>query len=366
MNSTHKAEVVDVTLRAHPDADTLSVVDVWGYTCVVKTEHWDGVTRAAYVPPDTVVDTNRPEFAFLAPKAKPDGSYRIRATRLRGVVSQGLLVPTTAPLGEDLYEALGCKRYEPELHGSGRSQRDRFTVGGEEDVAPDLDTGPDKYDVDAWERYKDRFTDGELCFMQEKLDGTNVRAVWWKGRLHVKSRNRWLRRTPDYSHVTVEYLVSQGMGEAAAAVMVAKLQIKQQCGAVNSYWEVIERTPGLVEWLQKNEGTVIYGEIYGTTNRIKYGENRFAAFDVYRDGAFLRPDDFLRAVAGNGFRIAPAYWMPYSDVRVRMSREGPTNVDHAPPKTLKEGIVIRPAENRYDPKIGRVILKAINPDFHAL
>lgn len=73
--------MVPVVLLPHGNADSLSVVQVWGYTCVVRTEDWRNIDRAAYIVPDTLVPTEREEFKFLAADAYKDGMYRVRAKR---------------------------------------------------------------------------------------------------------------------------------------------------------------------------------------------------------------------------------------------------------------------------------------------
>lgn len=84
--STFKVEVVPVKLEPHPNADTLSLVRVFdNYTVAVRTEDWIGRTVGAYIPPDSVVPAEREQFAFLI------GHPRIKAKKLRGIVSQGLL-----------------------------------------------------------------------------------------------------------------------------------------------------------------------------------------------------------------------------------------------------------------------------------
>ena len=40
MKSTHRVEVVPVLLTPHPNADSLSVVQVFGYSVCVKTADW--------------------------------------------------------------------------------------------------------------------------------------------------------------------------------------------------------------------------------------------------------------------------------------------------------------------------------------
>ena len=61
---THKVEVVPVVMEKHPNADKLSVVRVYNFTCVVNTADWEGVTQAAYVQPDSVMP-DKPEYRFL-------------------------------------------------------------------------------------------------------------------------------------------------------------------------------------------------------------------------------------------------------------------------------------------------------------
>lgn len=364
MNSTHQAEVVPVVLTPHPDADTLSVVKVWGYTVVVKTDHWRGKDRGVYITPDTLVPTGRDEFGFLADKAYEDGTYRVRAMRLRGVVSQGLLVPTDEPIGSDQYAALGCSRYEPNTLRS-RKQQDKFVVGGEEAPAPALNTGPEKYDVDAWERYGEQvFEDGEPVWVQEKLDGSNCRVVYFDGEFHVKSRNRWLKRTPDFADVTEDALRSRGCPEDKIPGILQR--VAQQRGRVNDFWRVLEETPGLFDWLRGHPGVTVYGEVYGTTNRIKYGPNLFAAFDMNEDGEWWEFEPAMRSLAVAGVPVAPYLSVGYSEAMVTDYRSGGTLVHHAPLGTIREGVVIRPAKNCYHYRIGRAILKAVNPDFHAL
>lgn len=381
--STHRAEVVPVALRPHGNADSLSVVDVWGYQCVVRTSDWAGIGKAVYLVPDSLVSVTRPEFAFLAtdPSAKADGTYRIKARRLRGVVSQGLLVPAPADaeIGEDWAEKLGVTRYEPPEVGTPQSRADRFVIGGESEDGPDLRTGPEKYDVDAFERYHDRFADGEPCLFQEKLDGSNCRAVFWGGRLWVKTRNRWVKRVPDYSHITHESLLAKGCPEDKIEGIIARVHGGSK--AVNDFWQVLERCPALLAYLEANPGTTVYGEIYGSTNRIKYGfadGNRFAAFDVYRDGSFLSAPQMLSELTAAGVPLAPLLSpagdhqpVPYSMELVKATREGRTMTTGAgaagtkgPP--IREGLVIRPWAERVDTRLGRCVLKAVNPDFHAL
>ena len=175
MNSTHKVEVVPVKLRQHDNADSLSVVDVFGYTVVVRTEDWQAGQLGAYFPPDSVVDIFQPEFAFLASGTKTHS--RIRAKKLRGIQSFGLLIPAPegAKVGDDLAEHFGVTHYEPELSAA--------YSGGEAEAAPAHLSHLSKFDVDALRRYPYLFKPDEKVLITEKINGANARYCYYDGRM---------------------------------------------------------------------------------------------------------------------------------------------------------------------------------------
>src|ERR1035437_5638827 len=111
--SDHKCEVVPVVLEKHPNADSLSIVNVFdSYEVCVRTDDWVGIDKGVYLPPDTVVPDTE-QFKFL------EGHLRIKARRFRGVDSYGLLVPVPildhCSIGDDLALIMEMRHYEPEL-----------------------------------------------------------------------------------------------------------------------------------------------------------------------------------------------------------------------------------------------------------
>src|ERR1035437_7205677 len=95
--SDHKCEVVPVVLEKHPNADSLSIVNVFdSYEVCVRTDDWVGIDKGVYLPPDTVVPDTE-QFKFL------EGHLRIKARRFRGVDSYGLLVPVPSDLTDKLH-----------------------------------------------------------------------------------------------------------------------------------------------------------------------------------------------------------------------------------------------------------------------
>lgn len=97
--STHKIEIVKIeSIDAHPDADKLGIVKIWGYQVCVGLDSWKEGDLAAYVMPDFMVPIDRSEFAFLD-TGKGRSHERVRVKKLRGVLSQGLLAPAPEGLG---------------------------------------------------------------------------------------------------------------------------------------------------------------------------------------------------------------------------------------------------------------------------
>ena len=86
-NSTHKVEVFKVgELTKHPNADSLSILMVFdNYQTVVRTSDFIPGDLACYIPPDNIVP-DTPQFEFLK------GHRHIKAAKLRGIMSQGLVL----------------------------------------------------------------------------------------------------------------------------------------------------------------------------------------------------------------------------------------------------------------------------------
>lgn len=311
MNTTHEVSVVPVALTPHPNADTLSVVQVFGYTCVVKTADWVGVERAAFVPPDSIVDTSRECFAFLP-------HPRVKARKFRGVPSFGVLIPYTgaAEVGDDVAEELGVTHYDPEV---------KVSQGANQPSRP---ADFSKYDIDALRgRYgAGAFTPGEPVVVTEKLHGENMRVVF-DGVLRVGSRAYWRE---------------EGDGDA--------------------FWRCV--TPELRALAEKLSQHVLFGEKIGSAS-LKYGlaadRCRFYGFDIRRpDGSYLDAEEMLGTYTSHGVPSVPMlYEGPYDFATVCELAEGKSLLaDH-----VREGCVVTPATERFSHRLTRVKYKAVGSGY---
>jgi RNA ligase (TIGR02306 family) len=310
--STHKVEVVPVVLEPHSNADTLSIVRIWGYICVVRTADWKDKTLGAYIPPDSMVP-NTPEFAFL------DGHLRIKARRFRGVPSQGLLwpAPEGTAIGDDVTERLGITHYEPPVP---------LGSGGDNEPAP-IHTF--KYDVDSGYRFASEFIPGEEVVVTEKIHGANSTYLWHDGRLWAKSHSTW--KKPDDK---------------------------------NMWWQCAKQNPQIEEWCRAHQDLLLCGEVFGQVQDLKYGtkkgEVRFRAFDIQRvDGSFFDVDEAMN--------MCPSLWVPVVyrgpfDLEImRAQSMGRSLIPGA--DNVREGIVVVSVHERISLENGRCKYKFVSPEY---
>lgn len=312
--TTHRVEVVPVSLEPHPNADTLSVVRVFGFNVVVKTADWEGKSFGAYIPPDSICP-DTPEYAWLGERR------RIRARKIRGVVSMGLLVPAPqgSEIGEDVSKVLGIEHYEPHSEGLDGKHGEKDPQGGPQTYAP-------HYDVSNARRYLHLFNPSEEVVATEKIHGANARYVYMNDRFWCGSRNQWKAES-------------------------------QNC----VWWQALAATPELQDFLKANSGKVVYGEVYGDVQELRYdclkGQVKFVAFDIMRVGEWM-PHDEARKLAPNLPWAPEIYRGPFDWDRLCELAEGDTVLGGG--RHCMEGLVIKPLNERSALEVGRLQLKLIS------
>jgi RNA ligase (TIGR02306 family) len=324
--SSRHALVIPIQVQPHGNADSLSIVQVDGFTVVVNTECWNGKTKACYIVPETIVDVRKPEFSFLKREDKNRDKEVVRVKKIRGVYSQGLLVPVNddVPIGTDLWEALELEHYEP-------SEPDEKIIPGDCRRGPSHWINLPKYDIENWRKYRSAFQDGESINVMEKINGANLSCVYSEGEYHVKSRNYWKD-------------TSQG-----------------------DFAKAMNEDENILKFLRDNPDHLVQGELTGKVGGYKYGlkngQIKIFVFDI-------RKPDYSYADVNEFYDITTKYNMytpktfgssttiEYYQDQIESFSDGLTleNDDH-----IREGVVIRPAVNRYEPKLqGRLILKCVS------
>lgn len=307
----HTCDVVEIQLLPHPNADSLSIVKIGDFQCLVRTDDWKDGDLAVYIPPDSIVPETE-MFAFLG------AHRRIKARKLRGEYSVGLLVPAPfgAKIGDNCMEQLGIIHYEPQVHGS-------FTTGGDNVAAP-VGIFP-VYDVDNFRKYSRLFEDGEEVIVTEKIHGANARFVCIDGEMFVGSRKNWKKEDPN-----------------------------------NLWWKAIAKNPEIEAWCRAHSGLALYGEVYGQVQNLKYGagpgEILFAAFDILRETKWLNFDE-AREIGDSLPWVPLIYRGPFNKEKIFEFAE--ENSSYPLAKHCREGVVIKPIRERWDSHLGRVQLKVV-------
>lgn len=101
-------------------ADRIVRARVMGWDVVVKKDEFAVGDPCVFFEIDSVLPDGAPWAEFMRVR-----KFRVKTMRLRGVLSQGLALPVTIlggavpPVGTDVREALGVKKFEAELPGAG-------------------------------------------------------------------------------------------------------------------------------------------------------------------------------------------------------------------------------------------------------
>ncbi|HEV2172653.1 MAG TPA: RNA ligase family protein [Nitrospira sp.] len=348
--NTHKVEIVPVRLEKHPDAETLSLVHVYGWQVVTKTADWlalppvnaeavaqgeSPVWLGAYVQPDSIVDVTRPEFSFLRRSPEDGKPHRVRVIRLRKALSQGLLLPAPegAQLGDDVAEQLGVRHYEPptqeELEHGGSHHAESYT--GPQIWVP-------HYDVESMYRYVQAFREGELVDVSEKIHGQNTKFMFDGERMWAGTRREWVK--PD----------------------------------MGSPWVVLNTHPWIEDFCHAHPLCILFGETYGWVQVLRYGawpnEYWFRAFDVLEGTQYWSVSKFRKEIPQSS-RVPDWGIVEFDFERLKELAEGDTMLEVTgntnkqgkggkPIANMREGIVVRPLEERYEHDLGRVILKLVS------
>lgn len=330
------------SLRPIVGADEIVQARVFGYDVIVPCGRYQVGDLAVYVPPDAVLPERLADSLRGHAKLFGKRSNRTRPYRLRGAVSEGILIgPLLGGIeGADAAAALGITKYEPPVPKAWR---------GDCVYAPELTI---HYDIESAKRFNAVLHPGEPIDLTEKIHGTLCAVGVFPGIKH-----------PDLiGGDTAVY--SKGLSRTG--------HVLRADNSDNLYVRIT------VEMMLRNaimaafrgRPATVFGEIYGRgIQDLDYHRDdpSFALFDIYLGrpgvGHWLNRAE-LSHIAGE---IAPPVPVLY---------RGPLTencVSHAIAlKTvmgagshLAEGVVIRPLRERIDRRIGRVVLKHVSPEYLA-
>lgn len=254
-------------LEGIPDAEFIEVAHVGGWKVVVKKgEHEEG-SLVVYCEIDSFIPTALAPFLTKAghfPKEyKGVLGERLKTVKLRGQLSQGLILPVSTRgesglvvgglfgEGDDVSEFLGISKWEaPEEAGRASEAKGNF---------PHFIKKTDQERVENIKNISEHW--GESFEVTIKLDGSSCSAYHFNGQLGVCSRN---------------------------------IELKEVCG--NAFWDIVRRESILEKIQSTGRNLAVQGEL--TAPNIQKNHNKetkpqfhcFNIFDIDRQ-EYLLPRD---------------------------------------------------------------------------
>jgi RNA ligase (TIGR02306 family) len=315
----------------HPDADTLSIISIEGNPVVFRTEEFQPGDQAAYIPVDAAIKESSPigqKLSFLKFKK---GVHRVKAVKLRGVFSMGVLVPMRSieeiqPIvaemgvttGACIAKILDIEKAEDPIP---------LTMSGDCITDPGL---MPVYDVESWRKYKACFEPNEEVVVTEKIHGCNTRFIHDGTKLWVGSHRTW-----------------KALNE-------------------HSPWWRIAKDLNIEERLLAYPHLGLFGEIYGAIQDLHYGKENgldFAVFDVWdaQNKKFLGWDEVENLCGKLGLPTVPVLYRGLHNVAIiEPLAEGVTTIGGG---NIREGVVIKTTQERWNPKLGRMIAKLVSEGY---
>lgn len=336
-----------------PGADQLEVAMVSGYPVVVRKDTVVEGGEVIYFPPEIQLPRYVAEQLGVANYLRKSGTV-VKAIRLRGQISHGMAMPITdfpsiaerfedvqySVEGEDVSEYFGARRFvvPPNF---------KVNVGQMTNEHPSLH----RYtSIDRYEKMVSAFQAGEQVSVTEKIHGANVRIAMIDGELMVGS-HKTQRKLPE------------NINEIATLNETEWTPFDD-----NMYWMPLNFAGVrqlLTDFKNTYQQVIIFGEVFGkgVQGAFDYGREGldFRAFDLMLNGQYSNPPAYRNLMLQYEIPIAPIEYIGGFEPDI-ISRyvSAPSSLTS---KHIREGIVIKPLNERYDPRHGRVVAKWINPDY---
>jgi RNA ligase (TIGR02306 family) len=179
-------------IKTHPNADALEIAVIKGWNCIIKKGEFSKNDFVIYVQIDTLIPLKEwSKFLFKSESDIAKQEVRLRTIKLRGELSQGLVLPThilttteVLGLGSDVSENLGLKKYVKQIP---------ITMQGlvEGDFPSHLIDRTDEERVQNIPQVLECINPYNIV-ATEKADGTSATYLHHGAKVYVCSRNlRW-------------------------------------------------------------------------------------------------------------------------------------------------------------------------------
>jgi len=343
--STFKVQVRRVEIEGHPNADALELAKIGDFRSCVRKGSFQTGDLVAYIPESALVPQTILVSLGLEGRLAGPAKNRVKAMRLRGVLSQGICLPAHPDWveGQDVALELGITKWEPPIPTE--FQGLMSNIGAENTIS---------YDVENFRAFPDVLVDGEEVVFTEKVHGTCMLAV--------------LVPTED----GIKFFVgSKGLMTRGLAFD------PNRPGNENNVYCRAARVHDLDVKMrgffgdQITEPVIVLGEVFGAgVQDLSYAQVSnestigFRVFDIstgFRSSnKFFSDAPLAEACEKMGLERVPVlYRGPFSRELMKKHTDGLETVS-GKAVHIREGIVMRPTVERTHPDLRRVQLKSVS------
>ena len=362
-NESRKLASIQEVVLVEPieGADRIELARVLGWHVVVKRDEFQPGDKCIYFEIDSILPEDNPDFDFL--KNSKGRIKHLKTQKIRGVYSQGLVMPLTIldnigytgelEIGTNVTDALKVTKYDPaEVEWHGKSMPNPDKIGD----FPSFIIKSDETRIQAIPDVVAKL-DGKLFVTTEKLDGTSFTAFIKDGEVGICSRNMQIKFDEESENVYNLVANKYDLGN--------KFKYLRETGKIPFDFG-------------------IQGEIIGPgiqKNKYKLGDYELHLFDFWnvekqRDIGFFASDDeeeknvFAGLDLKRASELLDVPHVPIIEENFIMTKDIDALVNYSMgnsvlnENTLREGIVFRAKNNKECTKYdNRVSFKAINPEF---
>lgn len=353
--SNWKVSKEKIALFTHPNADSLELGKVGSYQVVVQKGLYKDGDEVVFAPEKSVLTGNiKAEFEKYLVGPEKD---RVKAVRLRGEISTGIIIPPflvpgleTFNIGEDVSEKLGITHYEPPIPTQLAGKVKTFDM-------PFIGS----HDCEHANVYVNDLVDGERVVLTEKVHGSQF----------ILAHNL----ETDQTIVSSKGLLKRGL----------TIEDSDE----NTYW-IAAKNDRLIDKIKAhwNTGVVqVFGEVVPVQSGYSYGQTKPTTriFDIRTNGNSipydLVPDEFAEmwvpVIYDGPLNLISKEVVVYEDVERGIRK---TRTDYILPKEIvdlskgnemvsgqelhiREGVVLAPYFDRTATDGTRLRLKIINPAY---
>lgn len=375
--SDFSVTVQKVHILPHPDADRLELAEIGGeggFICVVGKGQFQNGDLAIYIPSAAILPDSIMEY--LAKTKIHMKDRRLRAVRIRGVVSEGLCLKPEEWLpgelildGADVTKFLQIQKYESPL-----PPRSLWKTGKGINMHYENPNFPKYTNINRIEQCPGVIKPGEFVVATIKMHGMNFRC----GIVEKPEKPSWFKK-----------MVNKFLGRDNREILVGshnKIRKPKETWfghyimpKNDLFWNITreyqleELLPLIMRYckkklkLKKAPDIVLFGELIGAGIQRGYDYGyapktyglRF--FDIMVNGKYLDYGMVTTICLQFGLpMVEPVFLGPFSPEVLELCDA----IDEFNGRKFRrEGIVIKPVHERKDRRAHRVIFKKINPQY---